>query len=52
MKLPEWVIQEIGALPDRFTGNIKINCFDGGVGNITYEVSKKGPQDAVGVNGK
>mgnify|MGYP001561022472 FL=1 len=45
MRLPDWVLREIGALPDRFTGSVKINCFEGGVGNLTYEVSKKEPKN-------
>lgn len=47
MRLPYWVEQMIAELPERFTGNIQINCFEGGVGNVTYQVSKKEPQDAV-----
>lgn len=48
MRLPDWVVQEIGALPERFTGNIQINFFEGGVGNLTYEVSKKAPKEPAG----
>ena len=49
MKLPAWVLQEIATWPERFTGNIQMNCFEGGVGNVTFTVSKKPPQEIAAV---
>lgn len=43
MRLPEWVIRELATWPERFTGNVKINWFEGGVANITVEQSVKAP---------
>lgn len=51
MRMPAWVEQMIAELPEKFTGNIQINCFEGGVGNVTYQVSKKEPRE-VATNGK
>lgn len=45
MRLPEWVLREIANLPEQFTGNIKVNCFMGGIANITYERSIKAPPE-------
>lgn len=37
MKIPEWVLERIrGKVPERFTGEIRINCFEGGVRDFTW----------------
>ena len=46
MRLPTWVMNRIGGLPERFTGQIQIDCFEGGVGSMTWKQSAKAPEDA------
>ena len=42
MKLPLWVEKELAALPEKFTGSVRINCYEGGVTNLNVERSVKG----------
>lgn len=31
LTLPQWVIEQIRRLPEKYTGQIRINCLNGGV---------------------
>ena len=43
-EIPAWVADRLREeLPPRFTGSIQMNCFEGGVGNITMTWSRKAP---------
>jgi hypothetical protein len=44
VQIPEWVIQRIAGLPDRFTGRIEVNCYEGSVRNITWLTSEQPPE--------
>lgn len=48
MKLPDWIVEQLRLLgaelirhPERFTGNVRVNSFEGGVTNLNVEVSMK-----------
>lgn len=38
-----WVLNRIGGLPERFTGQLQIDCFQGSVGSMTWKQSEKAP---------
>ena len=48
MKLPEFILDQLRRLgadlirhPEKFTGNVKVNSFEGGVTNLNVEISVK-----------
>ena len=41
--IPQWVADEMAALPRRFTGKVQINFLEGGITNINIERSVKRP---------
>lgn len=51
MRVPDWVLRKIAALPETFTGKIEWNCFEGGVSNLNVGQSWRETDDAV-VSGK
>ena len=45
--IPEAILEQITReLPRNFTGKIELNCYEGGVGNVNYLWSRKGPNSA------
>ena len=54
MKLPEWILDQLRRVgadlirhPEKFTGNVKVNSFEGGVTNLNVEISVKVKNGAV-----
>ena len=46
-EVPVVILEQIKReLPRNFTGKIELNCYEGGVGNVNYLWSRKGPNNA------
>ena len=48
MKLPEFIVEQLRRLgaelirrPEKFTGNVTVNSFEGGITNLNVEISVK-----------
>ena len=44
MTLPTWVAELIARLPETYTGQLRLNVFEGGVRDVTYESRATPPE--------
>ena len=45
MKWPAWVAEFVARLPDKYTGQLRVNCFEGAVRDLTYESRATPPEN-------